>query len=393
MRQTLYLAWKYLAFHRLKTAILVTSISLILFIPVGLRVLVEQSSRQLTARAQSTPLVVGARGSPLELVLNTLYFASDIPAPTRYARYLDLAATGLSLPIPMYVRFEAQGHPIVGTSLDYLEFRGLNVEHGRSFAMLGECVIGSRVAAAMGVGPGDFVVSSPESVFDIAGVYPLRMKVVGVLAFSDAADDDGIFVDLKTAWIIAGLGHGHQDLTAPEAASGVLSRDSVSVTANASVVQYNEITEDNADTFHFHGDLSTYPLTAVIAVPPDQKSSALLQGRFEGVETADQIVRPDEVMGELLNTILTVESFIVAGAVLVGIATAATVALVFMLSLRLRRRERDTMYKIGGSRAVVGFVMASEIVAVLVLSIAIAAVLTLLTSEFGSSAVRALIRM
>jgi putative ABC transport system permease protein len=393
VRQALYLAWRYLAFHRLKTAILVTSISLILFIPVGLRVLVEQSSRQLTARAETTPLIAGAKGSPLELVLNTLYFASDIPEPTPYSRYLDLAATGLAVPLPMYVRFEAQGHPIVGTSLDYFEFRGLGIAHGRQLAMLGECVIGSRVAAAMGMGPGDFVVSSPESVFDIAGVYPLRMKVVGVLAYSDGADDDGIFVDLKTSWIIAGLGHGHQDLTAPEAASGVLSRDSASVTANASVVQYNEITDDNADTFHFHGDLGSYPLTAVIAVPPDQKSSALLQGRFEGTDSTNQIVRPDDVMGELLGTILTVESFVVAGAVLVGLATAATVALVFLLSLRLRRRERDTMYKIGGSRSVVGFVMASEVIAVLVLSVAIAALLTVLTSEFGSSAVRTLIRM
>ena len=35
MIQTLYLAWPYLAFHRLKTAILVTSITLILYVPVG----------------------------------------------------------------------------------------------------------------------------------------------------------------------------------------------------------------------------------------------------------------------------------------------------------------------------------------------------------------------
>ena len=49
MRNTLYLAWRYLAYHRLKTTILVTSITLIVYLPVGLRVLVEQSARQLTA--------------------------------------------------------------------------------------------------------------------------------------------------------------------------------------------------------------------------------------------------------------------------------------------------------------------------------------------------------
>ena len=84
MRQTFYLAWRYLAYHRFKTAILVTAITLIFYLPTGLRVLVEQSSKQLTARAVATPLVVGAKGSPLELVLNTLYFRADYPTPMRH---------------------------------------------------------------------------------------------------------------------------------------------------------------------------------------------------------------------------------------------------------------------------------------------------------------------
>ena len=62
MRQTLYLAGRYLAYHRLKTAILVASITLIFYLPVGLRVLVDQSATQLTARAEATPLVLGAKG-------------------------------------------------------------------------------------------------------------------------------------------------------------------------------------------------------------------------------------------------------------------------------------------------------------------------------------------
>ena len=71
MTGTLYLAWRYLVYHRVKTAILVTSITLIIYLPVGLDVLVSQSAAQLTARAEATPLLVGAKGSPLELVLST----------------------------------------------------------------------------------------------------------------------------------------------------------------------------------------------------------------------------------------------------------------------------------------------------------------------------------
>ena len=125
----------------------------------------------------------------------------------------------------------------------------------------------------------------------------------------------------------------------------------------------------------------------------DQKSSALLQGRYQGADELVQIVRPMAVMDELLGTILTVQSFVVAGAVIVGLATLASTALVFMLSLRLRRREIETLFKIGGSRLSVGAVMTSEIVVVLLTGIVLAGGLTVLTSQFGSAAIRALIRM
>jgi putative ABC transport system permease protein len=393
MIQTLYLAWHYLSFHRLKTAILVTSITLITYLPTGLRVLVQQSSDQLTARAESTPLIVGARGSPLELVLNTLYFRSEYPEPLGFVEVEKIRKTGLAEAIPMYVRFHSRGTPIVGTSFDYFEFRGLDVAEGRHLATLGACVAGSRVAEALGIKPGDHVISSPENVFDLAGVYPLKMRVVGVLDFSDSADDDAIFVDLKTAWVIEGLGHGHQDMAKPDAVSGVLAVEGNKVVANASVVQYSEITEDNIDSFHFHGDLSEYPITAVLAVPPDTKSSALLQGRFETADLVVQIVRPTGVMNDLLDTVLTVQQFVVAGAIIVGAATLASVALVFMLSLRLRRREIETIFKIGGSRISVGLLMTSEIIGVLVLGVLCAGGLTLITREFGAVLIRAVLRM
>ena len=393
MRQIFYLAWRYLAFHRIKTAILVTAITLIFYLPVGLRVLVEQSSEQLTARAEATPLLVGSKGSPLELVLNSLYYRSEYPQPIPYSESERVSESGLAQAIPLYVRYHSRGNPIVGTSFEYFEFRGLRIESGRQLGLLGECILGARVAEALDVGPGDHVISSPESVFDIAGVYPLKMPVVGVLAFSDSPDDDAILVDIKTTWVIEGLAHGHQDMSKPEAASGVLTVEGTNVVANASVMQYNEITEENLDSFHFHGDISELPMTAVVVLPSDQKASALLQGRYQGDEERVQVTRPVTVMDELLDTILTVQRFVIAGAILVGLATLASAALVFMLSLRLRRREIETLFKIGGSKSSVAAVMASEIVVVILAGMVLAAGLTLVTSQFGSLVIRTLIRM
>jgi len=389
--RTLYLAWRYLVYHRIKTAILVTSIALIAYLPVGLRVLVAQSAAELTARASETPLLVGARGSPLELVLNSLYFDADPPEPMPYAEFDRLVASGLAEPIPLHVRFRSRRYPIVGTSLEYFDFRGLSFARGRPFAVLGECVVGAGVASALELAPGDTVISSPESVFDLAGVYPLKIAVTGILEPRHSPDDDAIFVDLKTAWIIEGLGHGHQDLAAPEAESAVLAREGRRITANASVVQYNEITPDNIDSFHFHGDLSRHPVTALIAAPPDSKSGVLLMGRYAGSDEPAQIVRPREVMDELLQTILTVQSYVVAAMLIVAAATLATAALVFMLSLRLRRREIETMEKIGGSRLGVASLLAAEVVVVIALAAGLAGSLTLLTARYGSLLIRNLV--
>ncbi len=391
MRDVLYLAWRYLVYHRLKTVILVTSITLIIYLPVGLNVVVEQSGEHLTARAEATPLLVGAKGSPLELALNSLYFSPDFPELVNYSEATAITESGLATAIPLYVRFRSRAHPIVGTSLDYFDFHDLAVASGRPMAVLGECVIGAAVAESLGIGVGDTVTSSPETVFDLAGVYPLRMRVAGVLEKSFTPDDNAVFVDVKTAWIIQGLGHGHQDLASPAAAASVLDRSDDNIVANAALVQYNEITADNADSFHFHGDLAGYPLTAVIAVPNDEKSGVILRGRYTDEGATSQIVRPVTVIDELLETILTIQQFIVAAVIIVGLATIATAALVFMLSLRLRRREIDTMLKIGGSRPRVASMLLAEVAIVIILSGLIASVITLLTWRFGPGVIESLV--
>ena len=391
MNGVLYLAWRYLAYNRWKTTILVGSIMLIIYLPVGLNVVVEQSGQHLNARAEATPLLVGAKGSPLELTLNSLYFSLDTPELTSYAEATSIIETGLAEAIPMYVRFKSREQPIVATSFEYFGFRGLELVSGRMPALLGECVLGAAAAEALDVGVGDSVVSSPETAFNLAGVYPLKMTVVGVLAPNFTSDDNAVLVDIKTAWIIEGLGHGHQNLADPDASAVVLNRTEDNIVANASLVQFNEITEDNVDSFHFHGNLDGYPLTGVIAVPSDEKSGVILMGRYLDSEANNQIVRPRDVVEELLDTILTIQQFIVAAVFIVAVATIATASLVFLLSLRLRRREIDTIGKIGGGRWHVASMLLAEVVIVLILGSILAAGLTALTWQYGSAVIESVV--
>jgi len=388
MMGAFHIGWRYLAFHRIKTALLVGCLTLVLFLPVALRILVGHTEQQLTTRAAATPLLIGAKGSPLELALNSLYFDTKVPARLEYSEVAAVRDTGLAGAIPLYVRFQSRKYPIVGTSLDYFEFRDLQIAAGSQMQRLGDCVVGAVAAEQLGLHPGDSVISSPETVFDIAGVYPLKMRVTGVLSPANSPDDQAIFTDIKTTWIIEGLAHGHTDLAAPEARTSVLKRDGDRITANAAVVQYNEITDQNIGSFHFHGDVSGFPMTAIIALPLDDKTGTLLMGRYLGEDHAAQILIPQKVIDGLLATILTVQQYVTVGMAVLGVATLATASLVFLLSLRLRRREIETLHKIGGQRGAVFAICAFEIVFVLAVSTLLASLLAATTHWVGPDLIR-----
>jgi putative ABC transport system permease protein len=390
MIDSLYIAWKYISFNKIKTVTLVACVTLISFLPLSLELLLNESERQLMSRAVSTPLVVGAKGSSLDLVMNTLYFGDEVPELISSEASDRVMDTDLALPIPVYVRFRARGYPIVGTSLDYFEFQGLKVVEGRQIAVLGDCVLGAKAAQSLGLKPGDSLVSSPETLFDLAGIYPLKMKVVGVLKGTHTSDDLAVFVDLKTAWVIQGLGHGHKDVTKATDPTLVLKRTDDNVAATAKLYHYTEITEENIDSFHFHGDASIYPITAVIAVPHDTKSGTILRGRYLSKEETHQIVKPADVIDGLLQNIFRIKNVLDAVISVVALATVLAMVLVFALSLRLRQREIHTIFKLGCRRATIARLLASEIVIIVLISAVLCGAMVFTVNQFSNELVRML---
>jgi len=134
----------------------------------------------------------------------------------------------------------------------------MTVAQGSLMGRLGDCVLGAGVAKRLGLGPGDRLVSTPEQLFDLAGVYPLRMRITGVLRAMGTADDQAVFCDVKTTWVIEGIGHGH-DEAKRQAAAAVLENDGKNVALDSSIYEFQEITPENIGSFHFHGDLGNSP--------------------------------------------------------------------------------------------------------------------------------------
>jgi putative ABC transport system permease protein len=373
--RALLLARRSLAHHRGRTAILLACIALTLLLPFAVEGLVAVFGRSLRARAVDTPLVVGAKGSRFDLVLNTLYFRGRVPEALPMRELEQVRADGLALPIPVLARNTAGGGwPLVGTTPDYFRFRGLRPASGELPLLLGECVLGARVAARQGLAAGDRLLTDRRNLYALEAGYPLRMQVVGVLAPTGGPDDAAVFASLQTVWVAEGIGHGHGDAREQDPERVIAAGGERGVVLDAGVREFQEITPENAKSFHFHEEPGALPLTAIVALPRDPKAGAILRGRYQVAEHA-QILVPREVIDEIAEFVLRLKAFFDANVLLVGVSTALFFGLVVLLTVRLRRQEIETLTRIGASRAAVFRMFVVEFGLVVAVGAALAAVL------------------
>lgn len=372
-RGIFHLGIRYLARNRGKTSLLVAAFTLVWLLPSAIALLVSEVEEKLRSRAAETALVLGHAGSALELTFNALYFTKPEIATFPVGEADELAESDLTQTIPLYVRYSAGQHRIVGTTLDYFFFRDFSYQSGRAPIRPGECVVGASVAKENGISVGDAIISSPETLFDLAGVYPLKIAVCGILEPTGSPDDNVIFTDLKTTWIIEGLGHGHDDADAVGEEKQIAKEADGVIRLNASIVEYNEITPDNIDSFHFHGDEGEFPISAAIVIPHGAKEQALLKGRFANSELR-QLTEPSAEMDELFATVFAVQRVVLWLLIAVGIGTITIGAMVFLLSHRLRDREFQHLRHLGASPETLRGLVAFEGGFVVLLSLLLAGI-------------------
>ncbi len=373
----LRLTWRYLSFHRLRTAILVICLALTFLLPIYLYLLISAYERSLTNRAENTPLVLGPRGNPFELVLKTLYFTGNDREDARisFAEQLELEALDRGTVIPMHLGYTASDFPVVGTSLDYFKHRELALSQGTLPLVLGDAVLGAVAAETSGLSVGDKLLTDQTSLYNIAAEQPLRMRVAGILAPSDSPDDQAVFVDVKTAWIIAGIGHGHDDLAEAENQNQLLGTDDDgTLIGSAAVAPFREVTPENLESFHFHGEPAALPLTSLIIVPGSDKDRTILKGRYALSESVN-LLAPVDVIDALMAIVFKVKRFFDASLLLAAVVTSLFMTLVIILTMRLRQNERATLVRIGGGRLTMVWLQVTELAILLTLGFLTAAIL------------------
>lgn len=366
MINAFYLAAAYMRYHRVTSLALVFAIALIIAAPLATRLVLSEAETALGARAAATPLLLGARGSSLDLTLASLYFQGTVATPVTQGAVDDIWDSGLAIAIPVHTGFTASNLPVVGTTLDYFAFRDLPFATGRQFASIGEVVLGHDVAADLSLSVGDSVVTDASNLFDLTGAYPLELTVSGVLDQSGTADDGVLFVDMNTIWIIAGIGHGHADVTGENADPGQR--------------MFQSITPENIDTFHLHQDSSSLPVSAVLIAPYDDRSETILQGRYLETDNPLHIINPTNVIDGLLSTLFRIGRLLDLAIAVVGVAAAVAIALAMGLATQLRRQELLTFFRLGAHRGVIVQTILAQFVLILATGTGLAATLLIMIS-------------
>ena len=123
-------------------------------------------------------------------------------------------------------------------------------------------------------------------------------------------------------------------------------------------------------------------------IPDSQKAETLLMGQYLSPESTSQIARPREVMDALLGKVFMIRSYIVAIVAAVSLVTLLTLSLVIVLSIRLRRSELVTMFKIGCSRYTIASILGCQLLIIFAVSFLFALALTVITDAYGRELVR-----
>ena len=147
-------------------------------------------------------MVVGAKGSPLQLVLSTVLYIDNPTGNIPYKEAKKIAKNKyVGDAIPVSIGDNYKGYKIVGTSVGFVDLHKTSIETGAMFNTTHEIVIGNAVAENLNLSIGDTLYSSHgmiENAVESHDEHPL--KVVGILKPTQNVIDRLILTNLETIW-------------------------------------------------------------------------------------------------------------------------------------------------------------------------------------------------
>ncbi len=152
-------------------------------------------------------LVIGAKGSPLQLILSSMY---HVDAPTgnisigEAKAFLRPGHPFIETAVPLSLGDSYRGYRIVGTSLDFPALYNAEIRDGRLWERPFEVTVGATAAEKLGLKLDDTFQSSHGFVMDDNLVHDdaEAFKVAGILQPTGAAIDQLILTATESIWAV-----------------------------------------------------------------------------------------------------------------------------------------------------------------------------------------------
>lgn len=168
----------------------------------------KQLDEQFKRNIRGIDMVVGAKGSPLQIILSSIY---QIDAPTGNVPLSEINKLKrnpfVKTVIPLSMGDNYQGFRIVGTDKGYTEHFDAKIASGTIFQNSMEVTIGSKVALSGALKLGSTFASAHglDAGGDVHG--DKKFKVVGILEPTGSVADQLILTSLSSVWDI----HNHAE--------------------------------------------------------------------------------------------------------------------------------------------------------------------------------------
>ncbi len=319
------LVGNYLKSRPLNTALNMLLLALGIAVVTVLIIFNRQLQEKITANARGIDLVVGAKGSPMQLILCNIFHV-DFPTGNINLKEAEQVARlrFVKSAIPLALGDSYRGYRIVGTSGRYAALYDARLASGSLWSESMEVTVGSNVAAELSLREGMQFVSSHGLAESGHAHDEEEFVVSGVFSRTNTVLDNLILTSVESIWKV----HGESEPVAP------LLSDSVRSLLVSSVAPGDSTKEITAMLLEYRSPM------AAIQLPRMINSRTSMQAASPAFETA----RLFSMMGVGIDVL---EGF---AAILIFIS-ALSIFIALYNSLKERRYDLAIMRSMGASRA------------------------------------------
>lgn len=195
------LVWSYLKARPLTTVLNIFLLALGIAVITVLILFSSQFQEKVNENTKGIDLVVGAKGSPLQLILCSIF---HIDFPTGNIKIADAEKVArhrlVKGVIPLALGDSYEGYRIIGTTSAYAELYRLQLTEGRWWSGDLEVTLGANVAERLQMNAGSTFVSAHGLTKEGHAHEESTFLVVGVMKKSGNVSDNLIFTNIESIW-------------------------------------------------------------------------------------------------------------------------------------------------------------------------------------------------